>query len=126
MDETDTATVELTKGEAREVINALSAYRHSASGRDDDLALNIRELLQREFGFEDRHFENDQGLVESFAEVFDTSDSHEVQFSQTEAKEVVSALSESRADADPAEAETIENIREEFERTFDLDGRTTT
>lgn len=126
MDETDTATVELTKGEARELINALSAYRYSASGRDDDLALNIRELLQREFGFEDRHFENDQGLVESFAEVFDTSDSHEVQFSRMEAKEVVSALSESQADADPAEAETIESIREEFERTFDLNGRTTT
>ena len=126
MNETDTATVELTKGEAREVINALSAYRYSASGRDDDLALNIRELLQREFGFGDRHFENDQGLVESFAEVFDASDSHEVQLSRMEAEEVVSALSESQADADPAEAETIESIREEFERTFDLNGRTTT
>ena len=126
MDETDTATIELSKSEAREVINALSAYQYSASGHDDDLALNIRELLQREFGFEDRHFENDQGLVESFAEVFDTSDSHEVQFSRGEAEEVVSALAESEADADPAEAETIENIREEFERTFDLDGRTRT
>ena len=126
MDETETATVELTKGEAREVINALSAYQYSASGRDDDLALDIRELLQREFGFEDRHFENDQSLVESFAEVFDTSDDHEVQFSRVEAEEVVSALSESETDADPAEAETVESIREEFERTFDLNGRTGT
>lgn len=121
MDDQDTATVELTKGEAREVINALSGYRTTATGGEADWALDVREFLQREFGFEQRRVERDDSPVEILDDFFGTDDEeHEVQLSRAEAAEVVEALAESEADADPPETETLRRLRARFERTFDL------
>lgn len=120
MDDTDTATVELSRNEAREVINALSDYQYEVSGRDEERALNLRELLKREFGFEDRHFESDAGLLDAFGDVFGDDDSHEVEFSRAEAAEVDEALAELGGSTSD-EGETIADVRRRFERTFDLD-----
>lgn len=121
MDDTDTATIELSKAEAREVINALSEYRTRTSGRDEERALNVEELLQREFGFEQRHFEEDNNPLEVFANVFaDRDEDHEVELSRVEAAEVDSALAEAdRSSRD--EAETVEDLRDRFQGTFDLE-----
>lgn len=121
MDDSDTATVELTKSEAREVINALSSYRTAAAGRDEQRARNVEELLQREFGFEERHLEDDRSIVETFAEVFENRDGeHEIELSRSEATEVVAALDE--FEGSPSEdAETVADLRDRFEATFDLD-----
>lgn len=119
MKDSDTATVELTKGEAREIINALSAYRTTESGRDEQRARNVEDLLQREFGFEERHFEDDRSIVEAFADVFDEGDD-EIELSRTEAAEVVSALAEFEGHSSE-DAETVADLRSRFEETFDLD-----
>lgn len=122
MDDSDTETFELTRGEAREVINALSDYQVEASGSDEERALNVREFLQREFGFEDRQFESDSGLADTLGGVFGTDDSeHEVQLSRVEAAEMVPALADLEADSEPAEAETIADLRSRFEDAFNLD-----
>lgn len=123
MDESDTATVELSREEAREVINALSDYQYEVSGREEERALNLRELLKREFGFEDRHFEADAGLLDAFGEIFgDDDDPHEVEFSRAEAAEVDDALAE-LGGSNPDEGETIADVRRRFERAFDLEDR---
>lgn len=121
MDDTDTATIELTRGEAREVINALSTYQFETSGHDEKRALDVREFLQREFEFEESHFEDDSSLVDAFVDLFDDDGEHEIRLSRAEAAEVVPALADLEADSDPAEAETIAGLRGRFEETFDLD-----
>lgn len=125
MDETDTETVELTRDEAREVINALSHHQSAVSGRDEERALNVREFLQREFEYEERHFQSDSGLHDAFADIFSSDEGHEVQLSRAEAREVTSALADLEADSNQAEAETISTIRNRFEETFDLGGTRT-
>ena len=121
MDDTDTATIELTRGEAREVINALSKHRVEVSGRDEERALNVREFLQEEFEFEDRHFEDDTTLVDAFVDIFDDGGDHEVQLSRAEAREVVAALTDLESDSSSTEDETIARLRNRFQERFDLD-----
>ena len=129
MDDTDTATIELTRDEAREVINALSEHRLAASGRDEERALNVREFLEREFEFEERHFENeggpvegDEGPIATFLNLFEGGSKHEIHLSRAEAAEVVSALADLETTSDPEEAGTIATLRDRFEETFDLGG----
>lgn len=120
MDDSDTATVELSKGEAREVINALSSYQTTETGREERRALNVEQFLQREFGFG----EEDTGLTgdigESFASFLDDSDTHthEVQLSRAEAEEVVAALGAHENDS-ATDAGTISDLRTRFAETFD-------
>ena len=123
MDDTDTATVELSRGEARKVINALSEYQTGASGRDEERALNVEELLQREFGFEKRHLGDQRGYLDAFTDIFDREESeHEVQLSRVEAKEIVRALGDLEAkEGDSADTTTIADLRHRFAETFDLD-----
>lgn len=121
MDDTDTATIELTKGEAREIINALSTYQVGASGRDERRALDIEKFLQREFGFEERQFQERDSLPELFVDAFAADDGgHEIQLSRAEAAEVVPALDELEPGS-PPEAETIAELQDELAETFDLD-----
>lgn len=123
MDDTDTETVELSRGEARKVISALSERQVGASGRDEERALNLEELLQREFGFEERHLGDRRGYLDAFTDVFGSEDSeHEVQLSHVEAEEVVRALDdlETTEGAD-ADTETVADLRHRFEEAFDLD-----
>lgn len=121
MDDTDTATVELSQGEAREVINALSAYEAGASGRDEERALNVERLLQREFGFEKQQFEDDRGYLDTFSNIFTVeSDEHEVELSRPEAREILTALDGLESREAGADAETIGDLRGRFAETFDL------
>jgi hypothetical protein len=124
MDETDTATIELSKGEAREVIGALAAFDAGKSGREDERILNVENLLQREFGFEESRAGNDRGIVEAFFDVFDDDGrDHEIQLSRREATEVVRALDELDDRRTPEEAETVADVRGRFAETYDLDDR---
>ena len=123
MDDTDSETIELTRGEAREVINAMAEYETGASGRDEERALNIEELLQREFGFDDEHFAGDRGYLDTFTNIFnDKDDDHEVQLSRVEAREIVRGLDElgRHEDHSPNE-DTRRDLRGRFVETFDLD-----
>ncbi|ELZ30475.1 hypothetical protein C474_11701 [Halogeometricum pallidum JCM 14848] len=120
MEDSDTATVELSKGEAREAINALSSYRTTETGQDERRALNVEEFLQREFGFKD----DDTGLSnigESFASFLDDSDeqSHEVQLSRAEAEEVVEALAAHENDS-ATDAGTVRDLRTRLAETYEL------
>ena len=123
MDDTDTETIELTRGEAREVINALSEYETGTSGRDEERALNVERLLQREFGFEKEHVGGDRGYLDTFSNIFnDKDDDHEVQLSRVEAREIVRGLDDlERREAHDADADTLRDLRERFVETFDLD-----
>ena len=122
MQDTDTATIELTRSEAREVINALSSHMVAASGRDERRALNVREFLQREFDFEDRHFDEGTDINELFLDIFDSDDGdHEIQLSRAEASEVLEALVEEESEAEPSEREAIADLRDRLEERFDLD-----
>ncbi|MBX0294288.1 hypothetical protein [Haloarcula nitratireducens] len=114
MSDTETETVELTESEGREVINALAEHRVAESGRDERRALNVKEFLQREFGFKDEHFDSDEHtLDDAFLDVFDTDDDHEIEFSRPEASEIVDAL----ADHDESTSET--ELRSKFQQQFD-------
>ena len=122
MDDTDTATVELNRSEARKVISALSAYQARASGRDEERALNVEGLLQREFGFKEQHLGDRRGYLDAFTDIFDReSAEHEVQLSRVEAKEVVRALDDLESKEADADTETITALRDRFAETFDLD-----
>lgn len=123
MDDSDTATVELTRNEARKVIGALSEYHVETSGRDEERVLNVEELLQREFGFEERHFGTESSYLDTFTNIFnEKSDDHEVQLSRVEAEEVVRALDDHEATAsDSSDAETTANLRDRFAEAFDPD-----
>lgn len=120
MDDTDTAAIELTEGEAREVINALSTHLYKVSGRDEQRTLDAREFLKREFGFKEEHFEDDTDLFDVIWPGDDDGE-HEIQLSRVEAAEIVPALADLEADADPQEAQTIADLRNRFAETFDLE-----
>lgn len=119
MDDSETATVELTREEAREVINALSNYQVELSGDDERRALEVREFLQREFDFEDESFAGDRSLVDVFVNNEPTGD-HEIQLTRAEAAEVVPALAKLEANSTPEDAETIAGVRDRFQETFEL------
>ena len=118
-----TETIELTRSEAREVINALSKRMYEVSGRDERVAFNTREFLQREFGFKEGDFDDDTTLTDIFLPGSD--DTHEIQLSAAEAAEIVPALTALEAKSDPEEAQTIADLRERFEERFDLDTEST-
>ena len=124
MDDTDTATIELTRGEAREVISGLAEYETGSRGRDEERALNVEKLLQREFGFKKEHFGggDDRGYLDTFTNIFnDTDGDHEVELSRVEAREVVRGLDELEQGGDySTDADTIRDLRERFVETFDL------
>ena len=127
MKERDTATIGLTRGEAQEVINALSNYEVTVSGREEEQVLNVRELLKREFDFEESDFEgrgrgsgSATGLVDAVTDIFDADDEHEVQLSRFEAAEIVTALDDFEEES--GSAGSIRDVRSRIEETFDLPG----
>ena len=125
MKESDTATVELTRGEAREVINALSNYEVRVSGQEEEQVLNVKELLKREFDFEESDFEgrspgNATGLVDAVTDIFDADDEHEVQLSRFEAAEIVTALDDFEEESESVDS--VRDVRSRIEDTFDLPG----
>lgn len=123
MDDTDTASIELEKSEARKVINALSEYEAKTSGREDERVLNVESLLQREFGFEEGQSRDDRNISDVFSNIFnDDHRDHEIQLSRTEATEVVRALDDLDGQGSSREAETVTDLRTRFAETFDLGG----
>lgn len=123
MDDTDTATIELTPEEAREVVTALANYQVQESGADERRALDVREFLDREFAIEREQFASDSSFIDEFLETFDLDGrdrGHEIQLTRTEAAEVTRALADHEPDS--ADAETVAALRNRFEETFDLDG----
>lgn len=127
MDDTDSAGIELSKGEAREVINALSEYETRASGRrEEERVLNVESLLQREFGFDEGQTADggDRNISDVFSNIFDDDHdgTHEIQLSRTEASEVVRALDDFDGQESRGETETVTNVRDRFAQTFDVDG----
>ncbi|MFC6824389.1 hypothetical protein [Halopelagius fulvigenes] len=123
MDDTDSTGIELTKSEARKVINALSEYETRASGqREEERVLNVESLLQREFGFEEGQARDDRNIADVFSNIFNDDDgTHEVQLSRTEATEVVRALDDFDGQERSGETGTVRNIRDRFVQTFDVD-----
>lgn len=119
MDDSETATVELTREEAREVINALSNYQVELSGDDERRALEVREFLQREFDFEDESFAVNRSLVDVFVNN-EPAEDHEIQLTRAEAAEVVPALAKLEANSTPEDAETVADVRDRFQETFEL------
>ncbi len=120
----DTATIELNRPEAREVINALSEEVATESGAEEERALNVREFLQREFDFEESDFAqgDDDGIFTMDPATWfgdDDDDTHEVQLSRSEAAEVDRALAEQEGSSE-GEAETIMDLRERLDEAFDL------
>lgn len=121
----DTATIELNRPEAREVINALSEEVATESGPEEERALNVREFLQREFDFEESDFDDydDDGGIFTLSPAAwfgdDDEDTHEVQLSRGEAAEVDRALTEQEGSSE-GEAETIRTLRERLDEAFDL------
>lgn len=121
MDDTDTETIELTRGEAREVVNALAEHETEATGREEERTLNVEDLLQREFGFGNEDFDGDRGYLDTFTNIFnDTDDDHEVQLSRVEAREIVRGLDDLHR-REEHDADTLRDLRERFVETFDLD-----
>lgn len=123
MKESDTATIELTRVEAQEVINALANYEVKVSGQEEKQVLNVRELLKREFGFKEPDFERQSAdgainLGDTITDIFGGDDEDEIQLSRSEAAEVVAAL----ADFEEESGSTglIRDVRSRIEETFNL------
>jgi hypothetical protein len=115
----DTARFELSKSEARVVIEALSSYQARTTGREERRALNVQEFLQREFGYKGDDFGEGRDLVESFADIFDAGEdeTREIQLSRPEAEEIVDALD--GVEADSADPETVRDLRSRFADSFE-------
>ncbi|RDI72478.1 hypothetical protein [Halopelagius longus] len=125
MDDTNSTGIELSKGEAREVINALSEYETRATGRrEEERVLNVESLLQREFDFDEGQTGGggDRNISDVFSNIFDDDGgTHEIQLSRTEATEIVRALDDFDGQESRGETETVTNVRDRFVRTFDVD-----
>lgn len=123
MDDSNAATIELTPEEARAVVNALANYQLEASGDDERRALEVRDLLEREFDLADEQFAADSSFFDEFLETFDLDDgdrSHEIELTRGEAAEVDRALADFDTEAAATEAATVADLRERFAETFDL------
>ena len=124
MDDTDTGTVDLTRGEARKVIAALAQSHAGAAGDRGQRTRNLRDRLAAEFEFDEyRDDDRHDGWLDfdDWLSIGDDHDEEEVQFSRAEAEDVVVALSRLETEVDPEEYETLEEIQDDFEDEFDID-----
>ncbi|WP_049972104.1 hypothetical protein [Haladaptatus cibarius] len=118
MSHSNNESLELTRPEARVVISALSEHR-TRGGTPDEQALNVREHLKEEFGFEED--ESTDVLFEQYGEGFFSDTSSEmVTFSEREAEMIATALSRVENDAPDGNRETIRDVRSRFENEFDV------
>ena len=126
VDDTDTGTIELTRGEVRKVIAGLARTQAEASGDRDRRIRNLRDRLAAEFDFDEYRDDedHDHGWLDfddwlSIGD--DDHDEEDVEFSRGEAKDVVLSLSRLERDLDPDEYETVRGVQERFEDEFDID-----
>jgi hypothetical protein len=117
MSNTDSGSIELSRPEARTIISALSEFQTAAGGSGGERALNVREHVKEEFGFEEE--ETPSALFERFGEgFFDDTSSETVKLSDREAETVVSALSSFENEAPDENRETLRDVRRRFENEF--------
>lgn len=50
MDNTDTAEIELSRGEAQTIVAALSDYEITVSGTEEESVLSLRQRFEEEYG----------------------------------------------------------------------------
>lgn len=134
MSERDTATVTLTRGEARKVIAALADDEVTESGRDRERLLNLQDHLAAEFGFDefrDQGTESDvpdgqdavvgdEDLIDGDeGGVFDLGDEDEeaVELSRGEAEDVLDAMDE--YEGLPEDESVVADVRERIDSKFD-------
>lgn len=126
MTDTETETIELTRGEVRKVIAALARYEPTATGQDDQRVRNLRERLRAEFEFDEYRQENrdNDGWLQDIVEVFDDEENEEdVEFTRAEAEDTLRALSDLETEIEPEEYETIRDIEVRLEDAFDIGRR---
>lgn len=125
MQDSDTATLELSKAEAREAINALAEQEALESGRDEERTHNVKEILKREFDFEGEPFDSERDIVDQLVDVFDEDvGGTEIQLSRSEATEIDRALGNWHEGTSAEDADTIAGLRDRLAETYDLDRRT--
>ncbi|WP_115862669.1 hypothetical protein [Halorussus litoreus] len=123
MSDSQSASVEMTKGEARVVIAALADEEMTAIGERATRLQNVQDHLAAEFEF-DQYRESDRtelaGSDDSgwFTEEwlddgrFDTDDTERVELARAEADAVTDALAAFELDETHGNAGTAENVRE--------------
>lgn len=122
MEDSDTETIELSDGEAREIINALSQHQARTVGAEAERDLQLRQLLKREFGYEDEPSGDDETILDDAIDIIEGLESgHEIELSRGEAAEIDEALAET--DPDRQDADVIDDLRDRFAETYDLDER---
>jgi len=120
-DDTDTATFDLTRNEARVVIGALADEEMTASGDRGRRLQNVQDHLAAEFDFDEhRGVEtgemaagDDTGWLDNDS-VFggnDPDDTERVELSRAEADAVTDALAAFELDEGHENAGTAENVR---------------
>lgn len=122
MDDADTATIELSRPEARGIISALTDYEVTQSGFEEERLLNLREHFRKEFGFEAPSDTEDQGWMAKLTEsLFDDNAVETVTLSRAEAREVTAALSALERHQAGSDVEAVRDLRRAFEDAFDLE-----
>jgi len=130
MSDSQSASFEMTKGEARVVIAALADEEMTATGERATRLQNVQDHLAAEFEF-DQYRESDRAELAGnddsgwFTEEwldddgrFDTDDTEGVELSRAEADAVTDALAAFELDETHGNAGTAENVRERIVDAF--------
>ena len=129
MSDSDTATFDMTRNEARVVIAALSDEEMTSSG-DRGLRLqNVQDHLAAEFDFDEHRgvekgemaAEDDTGWLDNDS-IFggnDPDDTEEVELSRAEADAVTDALAGFELDESHENLGTAEDVRQRIADSFD-------
>ena len=133
MSDRDTATVDLSRAEARVVIAALSDEETTAAGERERAVRDIEEHLAREFDFDEYRgvdegemaADDDEGWLDNdiIFDDDDPDDTEAVELSRREADTVTDALGDFDAGAAEENRETAEDVRERIADSFDGDNR---
>jgi hypothetical protein len=131
--EPDTATVRLSKGEARKVIAALAEDEATESGRDRERLLNLQDHLAAVFGFDEHRARGGESDVpdgrdavvgdgdlidESDEGILNLDDDEEtIELSRAEAEDVLEALS--GYEGSPEDEQVVADVRERLANEFD-------
>jgi hypothetical protein len=128
MSDTDTDTIELTRGEAREVIAALATYQAQATGERDQRVRNLRDQLAAEFEFDEyrEDYDDDSWLDTDDWLGFGDDNDETIRLSRAEAEDLVVALSRLEGQVDREEYELLEDIEDRIEDEFDIEAREST
>ncbi|WP_158057215.1 hypothetical protein [Halorussus halophilus] len=136
MTDRETATIDVSRSEARVLIAALADEEVTASGQRERRVRDLQEYLAREFDFDEHRgtregemaAEDDGGWLDNDAvfEDDDPDDTEEVELSRSEAEAVTDALDDFESETAKEDtkgreenADTAEDVRERFVGAFD-------